>query len=133
VSTDEKEIRELIATWMDATKTHDTGKVLSLMTDDVIFLVPGQPPMNKAGFAKLAAAQGAKQAPTFDGTSDIQEITVVGDWAFMWSKLRVVATPPDGSAPTARSGHTLSVLRKQAGKWLLARDANLLAPEKINA
>jgi hypothetical protein len=27
-----------------------------------------------------------------------------------------------------RSGHTLSILRKQEGKWLLARDANMLAP-----
>jgi hypothetical protein len=23
----------------------------------------------------------------FDGTSDIQEINVLGDWAFMWAKL----------------------------------------------
>lgn len=27
-----------------------------------------------------------------------------------------------------RAGHTLSVLRKQDGRWVLARDANLLAP-----
>jgi hypothetical protein len=27
-----------------------------------------------------------------------------------------------------RSGHTLTVLRKEQGRWLLARDANLLAP-----
>jgi len=27
-----------------------------------------------------------------------------------------------------RAGHTLSVLKKQNGKWVLARDANLLAP-----
>lgn len=130
MSPDEKEIRELVATWMSATKAHDTEKVLSLMTEDVVFLVPGQPPMKKTDFAKLAAAQAEKQAPTFEGTSEIQEVTVMGDWAFMWTKLRVVATPPNGAAPTARSGHTLSVLRKQGGKWLLARDANLLSPEK---
>ena len=47
----------------------------------------------------------------------------------MWTKLRVVVTPPDGASAFVRSGHTLSVLRKQNGKWLLARDANLLAPE----
>jgi hypothetical protein len=27
-----------------------------------------------------------------------------------------------------RAGHTLSVLNKQNGKWMLARDANMLAP-----
>ncbi|MGH8262403.1 MAG: hypothetical protein ACRET4_02910 [Steroidobacteraceae bacterium] len=28
------------------------------------------------------------------------------------------------------AGHTLSILRKQDCKWLLARDANMLAPQK---
>jgi hypothetical protein len=28
----------------------------------------------------------------------------------------------------ARAGHTLSILRKRDGRWVLARDANLLAP-----
>jgi ketosteroid isomerase-like protein len=37
-----------------------------------------------------------------------------------------VATMPDGKTNT-RSGHTLSILKKQNGKWLLARDANMLA------
>jgi hypothetical protein len=26
-----------------------------------------------------------------------------------------------------RAGHTLSILRKEGGKWLLTRDANMLA------
>jgi hypothetical protein len=38
-----------------------------------------------------------------------------------------VATPADGTAPWTRAGHTLSVLRKENGKWALARDANMLA------
>jgi ketosteroid isomerase-like protein len=40
----------------------------------------------------------------------------------------VVATAPEGGKSTTRSGHTLTVLHKQHGRWLLARDANLLAP-----
>lgn len=133
MTTDEKEIRLLIATWMAATKAGDTAKVLGLMTDDVVFLVPGAPPMSKTDFARAADAQTGKQTPTFDGTSEVQEVLVAGDWAFMRTKLRVIATPPDGAAPMVRSGHTLSVLRKQGGKWLLARDANLLVPEKTQA
>jgi uncharacterized protein (TIGR02246 family) len=38
---DERAIRELLATWFDATKKGDTATVLSLMTDDVVFMVPG--------------------------------------------------------------------------------------------
>ena len=52
----------------------------------------------------------------------------MGDWAFMWTKLKVVVTPPDGAPSMTRAGHTLSILKKQGGKWVLARDANMLAP-----
>jgi len=44
----------------------------------------------------------------------------------MWTEVHVVATPPDGSPPVERAGHTLTILRKERGQWLLARDANLL-------
>ena len=125
---DEQPIRELVSTWMEATKAGDIHKVLSLMADDVVFLIPGQPVMRKDGFAAAARAQAGKNAPTFDGTSEIQEITVLGEWAFMWSKLTVVASPPGGGPSIRRAGHTLSVLRRLNGKWVLARDANLLAP-----
>jgi ketosteroid isomerase-like protein len=46
----------------------------------------------------------------------------------MWTKLTVVVTPPGGTQSMTRAGHTLSILKKQNGKWVLARDANMLAP-----
>jgi len=129
---DERAIREVISTWMSATRAGDIDTVLRLMTDDVIFLQPGQPPMDKAGFAKAAKPQ-SEGAMKFEGHSDIQEIKVLGDWAFMWTKLKVTVTPAGGATMT-RSGTTLSVLRKENGKWKLARDANLLGPpEKQDA
>ena len=125
---DEEYIRELVSTWMAATKTGDTEKVLSLMSDDVVFLMPGQPVMRKNEFAAAIRAQSGKDGPKFNGTSNIQEITVIGDWAFMWTQLTVVATPADGGPSITRAGHTLSVLNKQHGTWVLARDANMLVP-----
>lgn len=126
MSADEQEIRELVASWMEATKTGDIESVLDLMADDMVFLIPGQPPMRKSDFAAAAASPHGLESPEFDGTSEIQEIKVLGDWAYMWTKLKVVVTPPNGAPPVTRSGHTLSILQKQNGKWLLARDANLL-------
>jgi uncharacterized protein (TIGR02246 family) len=128
MQSDEQEIRQLVSTWLAATKAGDVETVLSLMADDVVFLVPGQPVMRKADFAVAARAQFGQEAPQFDGTSEIQEIKIVGDWAFMWTKLTVVVTPPGGAQSISREGHTLSILRKQSGKWVLARDANMLAP-----
>jgi uncharacterized protein (TIGR02246 family) len=127
MNTDEQEIRQLVETWMAATKAGDMDKVLTLMADDVVFLRTGQAPMvGKAAFAAAAQPQRGQSPPKFDGTSEIQEVKVLGDWAFMWTKLKVVGTMPDGKTNT-RSGHTLTILKKQSGRWQLARDANMLA------
>ena len=131
MQSDEEQIRQLVANWMAATKSGDVQTILSLMSDDVVFLVPGRPPMHKAEFASTARAQASKTAPAIVGTSEIQEIQVLGDWAFMWTRLSVRVTPRDGSPAQERAGHTLSVLRKEQGKWVLARDANLLAPVQV--
>ena len=124
-SDDQRAIRAVVAEWMAATKRGDTQAVLSLMTDDAVFLVAGQPPMAKAAFAS-AAGMAADERPIFDGVSDIKEIYVEGSVAYMWSYLTVTVTPPRGGVPIERTGHTLTVFRKIEGRWLLARDANLL-------
>ena len=124
--TDEQAIRAVIQLWMDASKRGDTATVLSLMTDDVLFMVPGKPPFGKEAFA---AASKGMEGMQIDSTSDIQEIQIFGDWAWMRNKLRVAITPPGGKT-MVRSGYTLTILRKNAqGRWVITRDANLLAPE----
>ena len=73
MQSDESEIRHLVATWMTATKAGDIETVLSLMADDVVFLIAGQPPMvGKSAFATASRAQSGQTAPQFDGTSEIQ-------------------------------------------------------------
>jgi uncharacterized protein (TIGR02246 family) len=124
---DEQAIRDLIATWMRASAEGDQQKVLELMAEDVVFLVPGHLPMR--GRAAFAAASKGLEQTRIEGKSDIQEVHVAGDWAYCWTHLTVTMTPPGGS-PVRRSGPTLSILRKQPeGAWVLFRDANLLTPE----
>jgi uncharacterized protein (TIGR02246 family) len=126
---DEQQIRHVIATWMAATKAGDVDTVLTLMTDDVVFLTPGRPPMvGKPAFAAAARPQPNAPAPQFDGTSEIQEIQILGDWAYVWTKLSVTITPPGNAAPIRRAGHTLTIFKRETDRWLLARDANMLAP-----
>jgi uncharacterized protein (TIGR02246 family) len=125
---DEDQIRQLVATWLRATKAGDVETVLNLMTEDVVFLIPGRAPMRKDEFAAVSRAQAGGSAPQIEGASEIQEIQVAGDWAFIWTKLSVTITPPAGGEPIERAGHTLTVLKKTNGQWRLARDANLLAP-----
>jgi len=124
---DEQEIRNLVHTWMAATKAGDSDTMLGLMTDDVMFLVAGQEPFGKLAFAKASQAQ-ADASVTFDGHGEVLEVKVLGDWAYIVTKLKVIATQPGNEQPTVLSGHTLSILRKEDGNWKIARDANLLLP-----
>jgi uncharacterized protein (TIGR02246 family) len=125
---DERAVRDVIATWLRASVAGDTATVLGLMADDVVFLVPGRPPFGKREFA---AAQSAMAGFRMDGTSNVREVQVAGDWAHCWTELSVVMTPTDGGPPIRHSGHTLSIFRRRPdGRWVLARDANLLAVEK---
>jgi len=96
------------------------------MADDVVFLVCGQPPMR--GKEAFTAGQAGLKDIEIDATSEIQEIKVPGDWAYVWTHLSVAFRPRSGGAANKRAGNTLSILRKQEGKWRLVRDANMLAP-----
>ena len=125
ITNDEQAIRDLVANWLSASKAGATDKVLSLMAEDVVFLTPGHPPMR--GKAAFAASQSALKDIDLDATSDIEEIKVLGEWAYVWTNLTVVMTPKKGGAPVKRAGNTLSILQKQNGAWVIARDANMLA------
>ena len=126
---DEEAIRQLVAQWLAASKSGDIETVLTLMADDVIFLVPGTEPFGREAFAAYSRQmKGAR----LDGTSEIQEIKILGDWAWMRNFLTLSFTSTDGKT-IFRSGYTLTILRKNAGgNWVIFRDANLMTtkPEK---
>jgi uncharacterized protein (TIGR02246 family) len=121
---DERAIRDVVDEWFAATKAGDLAAVLELMTDDVVFMVPGREPFGKREFA---AAFQAMTNVVIEGTSEIAELRVLGDWAYVRNHLDVTTTPNSG-APMRRSGYTLTIFRKEHdGRWRLARDANMLS------
>jgi uncharacterized protein (TIGR02246 family) len=124
MSPDERAIRDLVDIWMKASRTGNTATVLSLMSDDVIFMVPGREPFGKDAFA--ASSQSMK-CFRLEGSADVSELKVVGDWAYLRKFIEITVTPPGGT-PVRRTGYTLTIFRKgDDGKWLLTRDANLVS------
>ena len=125
MSDDERAIRDVVETWMDATRRGDIDTVLDLMTDDVLFMTPGREPFGKAEFkANSEALRNAKM----DGRAEVREIEVLGDWAWIRNNIQVTMTPPGGAEPMTRSGYTLTILKRCAdGRWRLYRDANLVS------
>jgi uncharacterized protein (TIGR02246 family) len=80
---------------MRASQSGDVDTVLSLMADDVIFMVPGREPFGKEVFR--AASEGMKNV-RLTGSSDVREINVLGDWAFIRNYMEIAITSPEGGA-----------------------------------
>jgi uncharacterized protein (TIGR02246 family) len=124
MSEDERAIRELVDTWMDASRRGDTATVLDLMTDDVLFMTPSREPFGKDAFRETSEAM---RDDRIEGRAEIQEIEVLGDRAWIRNHIDLTLTPAEGE-PLTRSGYTLTILRKgDDGRWRLFRDANLVS------
>jgi len=121
---DERAIRALVRTWMEATNRGDLATVLELMTDDVLFMTPGQQPFGKDEFrARSRSLTGVE----IDGRAEVREIEVCGDRAWIRNHIDVKMNPAGGAAVN-RSGYTLTILKKGGdGRWRLFRDANLVS------
>lgn len=126
-TTDEQQIRVVIDRWLAASREGDLTAILHLMTDDVVFLTPGNAPMRREDF--VAAFKSMTGAVELDGRSNVQEITINGDVAICWNLLDVRVTPQEGGEMMRRAGNTLTVFRRGIdGQWRIWRDANMLAP-----
>jgi uncharacterized protein (TIGR02246 family) len=124
---DEQAIRDLVATWHRATAAGDVETVLTLMAEDVVFLVAGHPPMR----GRNSFEQGLRSLLSqhrIQSTSEVQEVEISGDLAYVWNVLTVRVTPIAGGKTTVRAGNALTILRRQTnGSWVVVRDANMLS------
>lgn len=128
MSSDEQAIRKLVDDWHRATAAGNVDAILSLMSEDVVFLVCGKPPMK----GRASFEQGLRSLLTshrIQSRAEIQELVVSQDLAYCWTNLTVQITPISGGESIERAGSALSIFRKQQNlSWLLVRDANLLPP-----
>lgn len=124
---DERAIREMHSTWIDAVNAGDLARLLGWMADDVVFLSPGQPPFGRDGFSRGFSA--AHQQARIHCISELEDVAVVGEVAYTLSRDSLSVTPRAGGEAMRLAGHRLTVYRQQPdGRWLLARDAHTLSP-----
>ena len=82
---DERQIREVHSTWIDAVNAGDLAHLLTLVAYDVVFLSPGQAPFDRAAFSAHFSAG---------------------------YRITVYRKQPDGRWLLARDAHTLSRVEK---------------------
>lgn len=126
---DEQEIRDLVFDWQKASAAGDMERLRRLIAEDVVFMMPGQPPMRGKQRFMEAFEEGLKHY-RIESHGEIQELHIADDFAYCWTHLTVTVTPHSEGLPVRRSGNTLSILRKQPEiGWVIVRDANMLTPE----
>ena len=125
---DARQIRELVDSWIAASKAGDLPALMDMMTDDVLFITPRRPPFGKAEFA---SDRESMKGVAIDARAEVQEIEVFGPRAYIRNHIQVELTFPDQTS-RRMSGYAMSVLRKEAdGRWRIARDANLVMQEEV--
>lgn len=124
---DERAIREVHSTWIDAVNAGDLVRLLSLMADDVVFLNPGQAPFGREGFP--AGFSAAHQQARIDCSSELEDVVIVGEVAYTLSRDSLSVSPRATGEALRLAGHRITVYCKQPdGRWLLVRDAHTLSP-----
>jgi len=124
MSDDRQAILDVMRAWREATLRGDLPTILTLMTEDAVFLTPGNEPMTRERFIEVF--RGFREGMKLEATQDVKDLQVSGDLAYAWTHLDVAVTLQDGSRGE-RAGHVLTIFRRTADRrWQLARDANLL-------
>ena len=109
--------------YVDAINSNDVERMLAMLTDDVVFLAPGAPPM--IGKDTLRPwLTGYVEAFETRWDKPVEELVVCGEWAFERYSFSHVDTPRAGGDPIRGSGWGLLIYHLDAdGVWRVARDA----------
>jgi len=127
MASDEQAIRTVHSFWIDAVNAGDLARLLTLVTEDVVFLAPGQAPFGRERFSSHFTA--AHQQMRISCTSELEEVMVVGEVACTRSRDALSVTLRADGKTAQFAGHRLTVYRKQRdGRWLLSRDVHTLSP-----
>jgi len=124
---DEQAIREVHSTWIEAVNAGDLARLLAMTTDDVVFLIPGEQCSDRDAFSTKFSA--AHQQLRIGCVSELIEAVIVGEVAYTRSRDSLTVSPRAGGEESRLAGDRMTIYRKQPdGRWLLARDANVLSP-----
>jgi uncharacterized protein (TIGR02246 family) len=122
---DRGEIERFTAEWNAAMKAKDVERLVSMVTEDVVFLPPGFPPIRGRQAVEAMYRSFFPQFSRVEQEAVSEEVEVMGDWAFAWGLESIVLVPQSDGTPIRMHGKGLSILKRQAdGSWKCARAIN---------
>jgi len=125
MQSDDSAVREAHTRWIAAVNAGDLATLLGSMTDDAVFLSPGQVPVGRAEFP--AGFSAAHERFRIRCASELQEVVIEGSLAYTRCRDSLSLTPRAGGDAAELAGHRITLYRRQpGGHWLLTRDAHTL-------
>ncbi|HEX9760597.1 MAG TPA: DUF4440 domain-containing protein [Candidatus Acidoferrales bacterium] len=121
---DHKAIEELHRTDIAATKAYDVETLVSLWTDDIVALSPGQAPSvgkqkGRSGLEKGRAQMANIEVIRYD--QEWKEVQVSGDYAYEWGVFHSAFRPRGGDV-IRQTHNVMRVLKRGAGgQWRVHR------------
>ena len=114
-------IDKVKAAWIAAVRAGDVGRLLGMVTDDVVAMHPaGKTTRGKQELADDFRRFFAKYR--MDQTAISEETVVAGEWAFDRASVSTNVTPIAGGEPSQVKSEVIVILRRDTdGFWKLAR------------
>jgi uncharacterized protein (TIGR02246 family) len=127
--TEAQRIEAIDREWIAAFNAGDVDTVVSLYTEDVVVMPPGEPALHGRS-AVISWLQTFFEHHTARQSLVNDEVVVAGEWAWMRGHFDLAIVPRDGSGERRHRGKHLVIWRRRRdGGWKAARDIwNLDAP-----
>ena len=108
--------------WIEAFNRGDVETIVSLYTEDVVVMPPGEPSFQgRERVRKWMTALFERNTVAQSLAND--EVVVSGDWAWMRGHFTTEITPRSGGVTVRRDGKHLVIWRREPdGAWRAARD-----------
>jgi len=87
MGSDERAIREVHTTWIDAVNAGDLVRLLTLMADDVVVLNPGQAPFGRDGFP-VGFSAAHQQSRIRMPSASWKKVVIAGEVAYTLCRTR---------------------------------------------
>ena len=107
---------------------NDAAMMMSQWTDDIVLLPPAGP-IQRGRSVIAEAFRGVESPEIVESVLDIQEIKVLGDFAFEWGTYHYSVRPRGGGEMVRTSGKLMRILQRQLdGSWKIYRGISTVDP-----
>jgi uncharacterized protein (TIGR02246 family) len=114
---------------VQASLTGDPALLMSQWTDDFVLLQPVGPILRGRNSIADAFRGVETRVEVLEAGFDIQEVKVLGDWAFQWGTYHQSLRPRAGGEAARSSGKLMRILQRQPdGSWKMSRNIATIDP-----